>query len=91
MAQARGAGAPPSEPPMAPPDAMGAPEGGMPDPVAMLPQIAMALGELAQALPPDKQQVVLECAQRLQAVSEAEPANSGGMPSDDAAAYGESA
>ena len=90
MAQSRGAGmGTPEEAPAGEMAEPGMAAGGSPDAEAMLPQIAQALGQLAQALPPDKQQVVLECAQRLQAVSGADSSNSGGMPQDEAEAYGE--
>lgn len=89
--QAKGAGAPPEDPPMAPPGAepAGDDASGMPPPEAVIPQISDALSQLAAGLPDDKKQLIMDAVSKLQAAYPANPSDSGGMPQADAEVYGE--
>jgi hypothetical protein len=90
MLQAQGAGAPPSEPPMAPPAEEGMEgEQGMPPPEVAIPQIAQMLMALAQGLPPEQASIVNECGARLQDAFAPKPPQGGEMSAPDAEAYGE--
>lgn len=87
MLQAKDAGAPPSEPPMAPPMMEG--EGELPPPDVMIPQIAEMLMAMAGSLSPEQAEAVTNAATQLQAVFSAKPPQSEGMSPLDAEAYGE--
>ncbi len=93
MLQTKGAGAPPEEPPMAPP-AMGEPEeggmpGGMPPAEVVIPEVSMALQKLSETIQdPQKKQMVLDAVGQLQAAFPSNPSEGAGM-SADAEAYGE--
>lgn len=101
--QAKGAGAPPAEPPMAPPgmmepdgdEPMGGPPpgpemgGGMPPPDQAIPAISEALSMMAQSLPDEQKNLVMSAVQQLQTAFPTNSPNSGGMSAEDSEAYGE--
>lgn len=97
--QAKGAGAPPQEPPMAPPDMQEPPPeepqgpggdmGGMPPPDQVVPQIATVLEKMAAGLPDEQKNLVMSAVQQLQTAFPTDPSKSGGMSADDSEAYGE--
>jgi hypothetical protein len=95
MTQAKGSGAPPNEPPGAPPEAQDpsgaddSSQGGMPDPATVIPQIAQALEQMAAQLPEQQKQAVMSAAQQLQAAFPSNSPDSGGMSAGDSEAYGE--
>jgi hypothetical protein len=91
--QAKGAGAPPAEPPDAPPG-VGGPGGdemsGMPPPEVVIPKIADLLKQMADKLSDDQKSAVLSAAEQLQAAFPANPSDASGMQEGDNEAYGES-